>query len=57
MNKERFALLCDQILIPRLDTLLTDKLADLDGKLDIMAAELARIGTDTSARGQPAPTS
>jgi hypothetical protein len=57
MNKEHFASLCDQVLIPRLDTLLNSKLADVHDTLDIMAAELARIETKTVGQEPTAPAS
>jgi hypothetical protein len=44
MTTDKFAVLCEQVLIPRLGDLLHTQLAERDDMLDLMARELARIG-------------
>jgi hypothetical protein len=43
MTKDKFQILCEQVLIPRLGELLHRQLAERDGMLEIMSQELIRI--------------
>lgn len=42
MTKDKFQMLCEQVLIPRMGDLLHERLADIDDTLQIMAREMAR---------------
>lgn len=44
MTKDKFQALCEQVLIPRLGTLMHQQLTGLHESLDIIARELVRIG-------------
>jgi hypothetical protein len=44
MTKDKFRLLCAQVLVPRIGDLLHERLADIDDTLQIMAREMARNG-------------
>ncbi|MBL6938833.1 MAG: hypothetical protein ISS15_09140 [Alphaproteobacteria bacterium] len=43
MTKDKFQVLCEQVLVPKVGDLLHTQLLELHGTLEIMAAELARI--------------
>lgn len=44
MTKDKFQLLCEQVLIPKLGDLLHVQLAERDEALEIMSRELIRMG-------------
>jgi hypothetical protein len=44
MTKDKFQSLCDRILVPRMGDLLHQHLSPVHETLEIMAAELVRIG-------------
>lgn len=44
MTKDKFQVLCEQVLIPRLGNLMYVHLADINESLDTIVRELVRIG-------------
>ena len=44
MTKDKFAVLCEQVLVPRIGDLMHGQLVDVQEALDVIARELIRIG-------------
>jgi len=44
MTKDKFAVLCEQVLVPRVSDLIRRELMDLHQSLEVISRELIRIG-------------
>jgi len=44
MTKDKFSVLCEQVLVPRLNDMMAREMTDLHQALDVISRELIRIG-------------